>query len=199
MNNLAIVVLVCAALMACNPNASDGGKGADPKVTVDVPAALPRPFELIVEAERMTAEGCFVGVKDKAASGEKAMQVPPKGRCVHVTKAKDPKPMGSLKRSFTLDAPTKVSIWFRVRWDDTCSNSFTAVLPNGMKKTVTSSTLKKWVWIDVVKAMPLKAGTHELVVNAREFGARIDQLLVIDDDTRIPRGVATNFNEMSKE
>jgi hypothetical protein len=192
-----VAVALAALMVGCGPaKDGDGGKNkSGGKTSGPMSGAV----EVIVEAEAMVAQGSFTVIVDGEASVGKGMHVPPKGICTHVTKSADPKPVGSLSCSVSLKTDAKVTIWCRVRWDDSCSNSLVMILPNGMKKTVTGSTLKKWVWIAAAKRIPLKAGTHELSIVAREFGAQIDQILVTDDDKRVPRGVATNFNEMSKE
>lgn len=75
----------------------------------------------------------------------------------------------------------KFTLWARVWWMDGCGDSVFTKVDGGDKFTVTSSTYKKWIWVQLKKQVfELSAGEHVVQFLHRETGIGMDQLLLVE-------------------
>jgi hypothetical protein len=103
-------------------------------------------------------------------------------------------PGGQVTYTFTVAAGTYV-VWGRVIAPSTGSNSFWVSMDGGPFALWNLPVSSSWVWDRVSSAgvadpvvFSLAAGTHTLVVEQREDGARLDRLLITSDLGFVPQG-----------
>jgi hypothetical protein len=151
-------------------------------------AVAPRPaasarWQQVIEAESGSALTAPMVVQDQAdASGGKCVAIP-------LGQPKDVAPTGSIKLTLTAPREAEITLWYRVHWAGTCSNSFTAKVAGQPELIVgEDGTYQTWHW---VKTPPLTvpAGPLEVVIVQREEDVRLDQVLVTTDADYVPMGI----------
>lgn len=78
-------------------------------------------------------------------------------------------------------------LWARCWWIDCCGNSFSVKL--GEKPVFTfgnDGTYKNWHWVKAKVKLKMKKGSYELVLENREDGIKVDQILITNDRKLIP-------------
>ena len=76
--------------------------------------------------------------------------------------------------------------WGRCHWYDGCGNSFFLKIGNKPKVVLgQDGTYQVWHWVKGPR-MALNAGTHQIVIQNREDGAKMDQFLLTSDEKYIP-------------
>ncbi|MFT5123092.1 MAG: hypothetical protein ACI97B_001724 [Verrucomicrobiales bacterium] len=177
-----IIAFFVVLLVGCKP--ATPPQAAPPIDGSTAPAPAPR-FHLLLEAEdlgEVTAPFEIEEQQPELVSGGKCLLVPP-----GLAKAK--KLDGRL--SFDLDLPSdeKAHFWLRVYWTGSCSNSLNMKLGDLPKILVgEDGTYKQWHWVRG-PTLPLPAGTHPIVITAREDDIRVDQILVTADKRYVPMGI----------
>jgi len=143
-------------------------------------------FTIVVEAEDATEVSAPMSVSElDEVSGGKAVTIP---------REKDPenpsKPEASLRYTVNLPEAAEAHIWCRVYFHSECENSFIAKLPGAPPSTVGDSTYNHWHWVKMRgPAVELDSGASEIVIEGREYGAWIDQLLLTSDADYVPVGI----------
>jgi hypothetical protein len=147
--------------------------------------AAPSGYHILLEAEDLGDLAAPFEIEEhspEAVSAGKCLMVPP-----GLAKAK--KLDGELR--FTLDLPSedKAHFWLRVYWTGSCSNSLNMELGERPKMLVgEDGTYKQWHWVRG-PTLPLPAGSHPIVITAREDDIRVDQILVTADKRYVPMGI----------
>lgn len=80
-------------------------------------------------------------------------------------------------------------VWARVFWVDTRSNSFTLRFnndPNAPRTVLTDDKYAEFHWLRAPAGYFLSQGRHTLHVDGREVGARLDRVIITDDQTYHP-------------
>lgn len=79
--------------------------------------------------------------------------------------------------------------WARVWWLDSCGNSLRIIIDGGRPFLFgQDGTYKSWHWVKGMK-VKLTAGTHELKIENREDGVKVDQILLAPDADYVPTGI----------
>ncbi|RMD74826.1 MAG: hypothetical protein D6820_15940 [Lentisphaerae bacterium] len=172
-------------------------KEATPQESLVPEDEIPAPVmaqTFVIEAENpFHREGHFELIEDEMASGKKALKVPGKMQCTIAGSNEPPlKPEGKLVYTWTLNQPAKLKLWLRVKWAGSCANSFSVILPNGKKHTVTSSTYNAWIWLPAGPITEYSQGPCSITILPREFDAAIDQILLTNDDDYTPQNIETS-------
>ncbi len=91
---------------------------------------------------------------------------------------------------FAIDVPRtgRYRAWLRMHLLDGCSNSIYVVPPNGPRLVVTDGLYNRWHWIRS-PAFRLDKGTRELILENREDGVGVDQILLSDSAVPPPWGL----------
>ena len=113
------------------------------------------------------------------------------GKCLLVPAglAKAKKLDGELTFDLELPSDDKAHVWLRVYWTGSCSNSLNMKIGKAPKMLVgEDGTYKQWHWVRG-PVMPLGAGSHPVVITAREDEIRVDQILVTADKRYVPMGI----------
>ncbi|MDA0321226.1 MAG: hypothetical protein O2923_00710 [Verrucomicrobia bacterium] len=123
----------------------------------------------------------------KGASGSTFLEVPQ-------GEGNPPKvPGGQSSYTFSLDESGTYYLWCRVWWLDECGNSSTMVLNGGHPFTFGQDAVyKTWHWVKAprrIKDLKMDAGPQTLIIQNREDGVRIDQILLTLDKRYVPVGV----------
>jgi len=78
--------------------------------------------------------------------------------------------------------------WFRVMWHGNCSNSlFYFFKPRTMRMSIMDNLFGKWHWVQG-NCVALDEGPADLVLQYREDGVWVDQVLLTTDGDETPRG-----------
>ena len=112
------------------------------------------------------------------------------GKCLEVKEGagKPPDMGGEAVYRFEIKAGGMFVLWVRAWWMDGCGNSLTLMLDNGRPFVFgEDGTFKSWHWVRGMKA-DLKPGRHELKIQNREDGIKIDQVLLTSDMRYVPVG-----------
>lgn len=100
---------------------------------------------------------------------------------------------GEATYEFTLKESGTYFLWCRVWWLDECGNSLTMTLNDGRPFTFGNDAVyKSWHWVKAPRRVPdlrMEAGTQKLMIQNREDGVRIDQVLITKDRRFVPVGV----------
>jgi hypothetical protein len=170
-----LVLVGCKPAAPPVPPSSPGGGAAAPAAG----------YHILLEAEALGAVAAPFEVEDRKpeeTSGGKCLMVP-----IGLAKAK--KLEGELTFDLELPAAETAHFWLRVYWTGSCSNSLNMKLGKLPKMLVgEDGTYKQWHWIRG-PVVPLAAGSHPVVITAREDDIRIDQLLVTADKRYVPMGI----------
>lgn len=130
----------------------------------------------------VTAELSTESAAVKEASGGKCLEIPEGA-------GKPPEAGGEAIYKFEAQNDGKFVLWIRSWWTDGCGNSLTLILDNGRPFIFgEDGTFKAWHWVRGMKA-ELKAGAHELKIQNREDGIKIDQILFASDTRYVPTGI----------
>lgn len=118
----------------------------------------------------------------KEASGGKCLEVPEGA-------GKPPEAGGEAIFRFEIKTGAKFILWIRAWWMDGCGNSLTLILDNGRPFVFgEDGTFKAWHWVRGMKA-DLQPGAHELKIQNREDGVKVDQVLFTSDQRYVPMGI----------
>lgn len=105
-----------------------------------------------------------------------------------------PEGAGSLQKrgratfSFALARDGTYEVWARVRWQDSCGNSFSIQIDDSPGRMVGQDAVySTWHWVKA-GTYKLSAQRHRLAVQEREDGVAIDQWLVTPDPGFVPGG-----------
>jgi hypothetical protein len=170
--------IIAGLAVGCARQATDHGS---------VSGALPQPdgplVEYLLEGESLTAlSGAFSLGPAAGAAGEEALVVAP-----GLAKA------GKLKGQAELVLPvveaTHLHVWLRVKWTGTCSNSVIVKAPGLPAKIVgESATYETWHWVQG-PSFDAAVGDAKVLLQVREDGIFVDQILVTSDSRRVPVGI----------
>lgn len=112
------------------------------------------------------------------------------GRCLDVPQGvgKPPDVGGEAVLALRVAAAGEYVLWARVWWLDSCGNSLTLVLDGGRPFAFgQDATYTSWHWVRGMK-VTLAAGAHELRIQNREDGVKVDQVLLTRDADYVPVG-----------
>ena len=102
---------------------------------------------------------------------------------------KPPDVGGEAAYSFEVAQAGDYVLWIRAWWMDSCGNSLTIVMDGARPFTFgEDGTYKSWHWVKGMK-VALAAGRHELKVQNREDGVKVDEILLSKDPKYVPVGI----------
>ncbi len=153
-------------------------------VTVDIDLSTDSASRILLEAEAGRIKEPMKVFADKAASGGKYVLAPEGPDHKEINKG------GDVAITFKVEEAGKYEMWLRVWWHCGCANSFGVSLDGKAHDDIGNNNYGAWQWMRI-KAGPLglSAGDHLLVVTNREDGARLDQVLLIQDSEYVPTGI----------
>jgi hypothetical protein len=74
------------------------------------------------------------------------------------------------------------TMWLRTWWYDACGNSFFLVVDDKPAQIVGGDgTYKTWKWRKAAQSYALTTGVHNIKVQNREDGARLDEILITNE------------------
>ena len=138
---------------------------------------------IVIEAETATDMAPVVAVLESPRSAA--------GRVLHLPDGalETAKPDALASWSFSVPDAGPIATWYRVRWRDGCGNSF-AVGIDGARPVLVGNdgTYQSWHWVKGPTAN-VAAGPHALVLQPREDGIWLDQILVTSQTGLRPVGI----------
>jgi len=148
-------------------------------------AAMAARHRIVIEAESYNEIKASTRVVsgDSTASGGKYTEYPL--RRPHAT-SENPEIKGDGGYVlFKVSVPEQgnYKLWLRTWWYDACANSFFVIVDD--KPAVVAggdATYRSWQWRDIKQPYALTAGVHTIKVQNREDGARLDEILLANDD-----------------
>ncbi|HCE46508.1 MAG TPA: hypothetical protein DET40_23430 [Lentisphaeria bacterium] len=94
---------------------------------------------------------------------------------------------GSAKYKINLKEDGVYYLWARCWWIDSCGNSFGVKIGDKPEFIMgNDGTYKSWHWIKAKVSIKLDKGVYDLVIDNREDGIKIDQILITSDRKLIP-------------
>ncbi len=191
---LLIAGIAASMLQVATPAAPVSG--TDTPVTPPKNGPIPFPEKanvILLEAEAATrikqSAPALVVDQDEQASNSRALRV---------TNAftKNTARQNSLSYPVTIAEPGTYKLWVRAWWEDGCGNSVAAQVGNNKSALVgNDGTYRVWHWVEG-PVFNLQSGKQVFTLIPRESGARIDQMLLIDDRTFRPMGILTDKGVM---
>ena len=178
----AFVALAVALVVGCNRRPESAAPTDSVQQTASQPAASRR-WHQVLEAENGVPVTAPMAVTDQAdASGGKCVIIP-------LGQPKDIAPTGRITLSATAPREAEVTLWYRVYWAGTCSNSFTAKIAGQPDLIIgEDGTYQTWHWVQT-PTLTVPAGPLQVVIEQREEDVRIDQVLITTDAAFVPMGI----------
>ena len=132
----------------------------------------------------------------KGASGNKYIETPKlpsrKSKALSAPKTATMPPVKKGHATFTVKIPVdgKYYLWCRTWWSGECGNSFTFIIDDKPSFTFgEDGTFRSWHWVKYLKTFDLSKGEHTLKIKQREFGAKLDQILLVNHRRYVPVGI----------
>ena len=173
----ALSAFVCVALASCGEQPPvappDAPEAQEPSGTVTIQYyEAPR---LVVEAESGEIEAPMALFEDAEASGGQYAMAPEGPDHSEISIG------GHVLCSFALPEAGEYVLWFRTRWSGECGDSLDVVLDLDELGPVQDATYERWHWARLQKPVQIAAGEHTLLIENREDGAAVDQILLTPD------------------
>lgn len=178
-------LLIMAAVLVVGCGRQEKPDTPGETTTPPAPAPVPAGFHKVYEIETHAAiEAPMVVEDDAEAAGGKCVRVP-------LGAGKPPEVQGTVSLDVELPAAGKAYIWLRAWWNGECSNSVVLRIPGQPPHELgQDATYNAWHWVKL-KGPPIElpAGTRTLVIEQREDGVGLDQLLLTTDEAFVPMGI----------
>ncbi len=104
----------------------------------------------------------------------------------HATTETGPADDGNARFRINVPSAGTYTLWARCNWYDSCGNSFFVIVDSKPATTIgEDGTYQTWHWVKGAR-LSLSAGVHEIRIQNREDGAKLDQFLLTNNSRYVP-------------